>query len=118
MCKLRKVVCLLTVLLSLAVCAVVLSCNDPPGIGIHTPGDGVTVSATTPITAEVTSETEVKGVDIYVDGKLLASLSEQPYQYDWDTTAETDGTHKVYAKARALRRADGVSKTISVTAKN
>ena len=43
--------------------AVLWACA-PPGIGINSPGEGATLAGTTKIDISVTSETEVKGVDI------------------------------------------------------
>ncbi len=93
------------------------ACTGPGG-GIHSPGDGSVVSGTAKIEVSVTSETEVKGVDYYVDGNLLESVSESPYAYDWDTTTTTDGAHSLSAKVRAKDRKDGELKAVALTVKN
>ena len=96
---------------------------DPPIIIIHSPGDGGTMSGTTTIEMSVASETTVAGVDIYVDDWLLATLTitdsiADVYRYDWDTATVEDGTHNLYARARALKRKDGLTPTVTVTVKN
>jgi thermitase len=107
----------LVLLVSAAVLVPLWACS-PPGGGIHSPGDGTVVSGTTEIEVSVTSETEVKGVDYYVDGNLLESVNESPYSYDWDTTATRNGAHSLSAKVRAKDRKDGELEAVSVTIKN
>jgi hypothetical protein len=93
------------------------ACSGPGG-GINRPDEGSVVSGTTKIDVSVTSETEIKGVDYYVDDNLLESVNEAPYSYDWDTTATADGAHSLSAKVRAKDRKDGELKAVSVTIKN
>ena len=113
--RVKTVVILVAVLSGVLVAA--WAC-DPPGVGINSPGDGGTVSGTTTIACTVESETEVQGVDIYLDGKLLATITEEPWEYEWDTTQKPNGSYKLHVKARALDREDGVSDTITVALKN
>jgi hypothetical protein len=108
---------IVAVLLCAAAVVAAWAC-DPPIVIINSPGDGGTVSGTIEIQLSVTSETDVKGVDIYLDENLLDSLTTEPYTYKWDTTKAENGAHKIYVKARATDRKDGVSKTITVTVKN
>jgi len=91
---------------------------DPPGGGINGPPDGGTVAGTVQIQLTVTSETEVKGVDVYLDGRLLDSIAKDPYAYSWDTTKASNGSHEISAKVRAADRPDGQIKPIKVTVKN
>lgn len=111
------VAAVLALLTSVAVLVPLWAC-DPPGGGIHSPSDGSVLSGTTKIEVSVTSETEVKGVDYYVDGNLLESVNESPYGYDWDTTATENGAHSLSAKVRAKDRKDGELEAVSVTVKN
>ncbi len=108
---------LLLAVVCLALAAVVWAC-DPPGGGIGSPPNGATVSGTTSILLTVTSETEVKGVDIYLDGNLLDSLTVEPYEYKWDTAKAENGEHEISAKVRATDRPDGAIAAIKVTVKN
>ena len=118
----------LVALLALSTVVSAWAC-DPPGIWPRTLGEGDTVSGITNVAFSVWSETEVPGVDIYVDGKLLVSLKPQIPQtedgyyegtceYEWDTSSVSDGPHEIYAKARAFEREDGVSETVTFTVSN
>jgi hypothetical protein len=102
----------------IAICCGVGWACDPPSGGINGIGDGTTVSGTVVLEFEVKSETEVKGVDLYVDDKLVTSLDEAPYRYELDTTTLEDGEHTAYVKIRAVDREDGVSEKISFTVNN
>lgn len=105
------------VLVSAALLVSAWACTGPGG-GINSPPDGSVLSGTTKIEVSVTSETEVKGVDYYVDGNLLESVNKAPYSYDWDTTATADGAHELSGKVRAKDRKDGELEAVSVTVKN
>lgn len=128
MYKFGRAILILWILVCLGLLTAVWAC-DPPSGGINSPPDGATVLGTTTIELAATSETEVLGVDIYVDGQLLASLTPKipqtengHYQgtceYEWDTTGLPDGTHEMYAKVRAKGRADGITETITITVGN
>jgi N-acetyl-anhydromuramyl-L-alanine amidase AmpD len=43
----------------------------------------------------------VAGVDFLVDGMVRASVHEQPYTLDWDTTLERNGRHRLQVRAVA-----------------
>jgi hypothetical protein len=103
--------------LTLCAIAVAWACH-PPVVGVNGIGDGDTVSGAVALEITATSESTVVGVDVYVDDALLATLTTSPYKHDLDTTKLTNGSHKLYAKARAYGRPDGVSPTISFTVKN
>ena len=117
MARASRVVAVVAVLVYAAVLVPLWAC-DPPGGGIHSPPDGATVSGTTTIDVSVTSETTVVGVDLYLDGNLLTSVSKAPYSYGWDTTKAKDGSYTLSAKVRAQDRPDGQIKGVSVTVKN
>jgi len=117
----RLVACVV-LLVAVAVLGVVLAvahaCSPPIG-GIHGITENCAVSGTIPLQVEVKKiETTVRGVDLYVDGNLVESMNQAPYQQEVDTTKLRDGDHKVYAKVRALARPDGMSPTISFKVSN
>lgn len=109
------VVILVVALLSI-IGAVVWAC-DPPIIIIHGPKTDATVSGTTPIQVDVKEGIEVTGIDIYLDGKLLAALTSAPYTYKWDTTKTADGPHKLRAVGHLKDGTDSKSKRVRVTVK-
>src|SRR5512146_3259072 len=118
------------ILITLCLCwgALALAC-DPPSGGINTPPSGgttttdsaattSTVSGTLALTFTVTSETEVTGVDLYIDDAVVTTLTTAPYAYDWDTTKYTNGDHVLYIKIHAKDREDGVSDKVTLTVSN
>jgi C1A family cysteine protease len=72
----------------------------PPSITITAPSDGATVSGTTDFTADVSDDTGVDLVEMYIDGEMVAGFTSEPYEYSWDTTGYHGGAHtlKVYAE--------------------
>jgi len=88
------------------------------GGGIHGPGDGSTVSGVTTIAVDAKSDGKIAGVDLYVDGTYLDSVTTSPYAYAWDTTAAKNGAHTLSGKIRAKGLADGQVKAVSVTVEN
>ncbi len=117
MARVAGVVGVVLVLVSLAFLVPLWACS-PPGGGGTGPAEGSTISGTVPVSFTVTSETEVKGVDLYVDGNYQDTDATAPYSFDWDTTQTTDGAHSVSAKVRAKDRPQGEIKAINVTVKN
>jgi len=106
---LKRAVAVVVLVVLAVVCSVPVWACDPPYVGVNSPGDGATVSGVMNIEVNVTSETEVKGVDVYLDKKLVASLPEAPYVLLLDTTKLAKDAHELYVKARAIDREDGIS---------
>ncbi len=62
--------------------------------------NGSTVSGIVNISAQVDGTgSAVQRVEFYIDGSLVATRTTAPYEYSWDTTAETDGSHVVVVTA-------------------
>jgi hypothetical protein len=55
--------------------------------------DGQTVSGVTRIEASVPAEAQ--RVEVSIDGRLRAVVTNPPFAYDWDTTKEQNGPHTV-----------------------
>ncbi len=72
----------------------------PPSITITAPSDDATVSGTADFTADVSDNTGVDLVEMYIDGEMVADFTSEPYEYSWDTTDYHGGEHtlKVYAE--------------------
>jgi len=76
-------------------------------VTITNPKDGDTVSGTVIITTEVSSKgssaaaaaLSVTGVEFYIDEELEKQDAIPPYQYHWDTTLVSNGSHTIKAKA-------------------
>jgi len=73
--------------------------TNPPTLKILQPQNGVTVSRTIDVVASAWDESGVSRVEFYVDGKLVATVSAEPYMYRWNTRSVRDGWHTITAKA-------------------
>jgi hypothetical protein len=74
---------------------------EPPQITITAPDDGAYVAGDTAFTAQVTDNSGVALVEMYIDGELKASFdSGGPYEYTWVTTDYHGGPYllSVYAE--------------------
>jgi subtilisin family serine protease len=71
----------------------------PPTVLINAPAAGATVAGTTTVTATATDNVGVTGVDLLVDGALVASDASAPYAFSWNTTGLADGVHTLDVKA-------------------
>lgn len=88
----------------------------PPTIGITAPQDGAAVSGSVQLTA-TTSTTS--GVQFLIDGEPLGSLiSAAPYNFSWDTTTATNGTHWLAAQTTGPTGRIGTSPVVAVTISN
>jgi len=74
----------------------------PPTVTILYPTEGSQFSAGTIVTisADAQDNIGIDKVEFYIDGDLLATVTQAPYKYDWDTTNYGDGqNHSIYLKA-------------------
>ena len=72
--------------------------NEPPTGQIITPWPGQVVSDTVIIEISATDNEGIESVEISIDGNVLSTVSESPYQYEWDTgTATEDQDHVISA---------------------
>ncbi|MHA1917725.1 MAG: Ig-like domain-containing protein [Candidatus Ranarchaeia archaeon] len=70
--------------------------NANPSFTITTPTDGVTVNETITITINPNDDgSSVSHVEIYIDSSLVSNLTASPYEYIWNTTAVTNGSHEI-----------------------
>ncbi len=73
--------------------------NPSGNIEISSPQKDTQVSYILPIMAEVSGNIEVSKVEFYVDKKLIASDTKEPYNGIWDTTKESNGIHIINVKS-------------------
>lgn len=64
-----------------------------PTVSFSSPTAGATVSGVTTVTADAEDDVRVEKVDLWVDGALRSIDLTAPYQFSWDTSAETPGAH-------------------------
>ena len=73
--------------------------DPPPVVTITNPTEGEEVSGEVNVTATATDNNGVSKVEFYVDSSLRSTDTSLPYEYRWDTTADSDGDHTVKALA-------------------
>ncbi len=90
-----------------------------PTVSITNPTNGQTVSGTTTVAANVTSNLAIGSVQFYLDGKPLGSaVTASPYSVNWDTTTATAGPHTLSAQATDVNGDVGTSSNVNVTVEN
>ncbi len=72
--------------------------GSPPVVTISSPTNGATVSGTANIVVSEPSPPPGSWVNIYIDGKYLASSP--PLTFSWNTTSVADGLHTIAAQIR------------------
>ncbi|MCP5054319.1 MAG: hypothetical protein GY940_44535, partial [bacterium] len=94
-------------------------------VTITNPTEGEEVSGTVSIEATTTSSARTEGdtiqavskVEFYIDDIIIGTDTSEPYEMDWDTTGDSDGSHTV--KAVAYNLADESSQDeVTVTVLN
>jgi hypothetical protein len=91
----------------------------PPTVSVTAPAAGATVSATTMVTAMAADNVGVAGVQFLLDGTNLgAEDTTAPYSIAWDTTAATNGSHNLSARARDAAGNATTSAAVTVTVAN
>jgi len=80
--------------------------SNAPEVVITNPTDGSTVSGTVLIQTQVTERSKktkapsgIAKVEFYIDNNKVGEDTSSPYEYSWDTTQYTSGTHTITAKA-------------------
>jgi concanavalin A-like lectin/glucanase superfamily protein/galactose oxidase-like protein/Big-like domain-containing protein len=91
----------------------------PPTASITSPSDGATVAGVVTVTANVSDDRSVAGVQLVVDG--LPSGAEDlvaPFQFTWDTRSMPNGSHTLSVLARDGAGNQGGSPLITTTVVN
>ena len=74
--------------------------NLPPSVSIAVPMNNSSVSGkTVAISADASDNTGVGQVKFYLDGRILKTAYQSPYQVLWDSTLTTNGSHTLQAEA-------------------
>ncbi|MBU7036338.1 MAG: Ig-like domain-containing protein [Theionarchaea archaeon] len=80
-------------------------------VTITNPANGSTVSGT----VSVTTDTNCDEVKFYIDGTLVKDDTASPFDYTWDTTGYSNGTHTILAEgyvSGTLEDSDSVTVTV------
>ncbi len=71
----------------------------PPSLSIPSPTGSSLVSGTVIFTANASDNVAVTRVNLYIDGVLVASKTTAPFNFTWDTSQYSQGTHQLRAIA-------------------
>jgi hypothetical protein len=70
-----------------------------PVVTIISPANGTTIGSAVTISAAATDNDRVSKMEVYVDGKLVATSSTASVSYRWNSKKATVGTHSITVKA-------------------
>lgn len=88
--------------------------TTPPIVSIVSPTEGSMVSGTLSVSVNVTDDTGVTKVQLYVDGFLTGSSTNAPFAIRWNTRKATAGVHTIQSKAYDAVGNVGVSSTVAL----
>jgi hypothetical protein len=74
--------------------------TTPPTASFIAPSNGSTISGSVTVVVAAADDVGVTAVDLAIDGAAAATMTTAPYQFDWDTSQASDGTHTLVATAR------------------
>jgi len=89
-----------------------------PTAAITTPTSNASISGTVSVAAAANDNVGVSRVDFYLNGTLRASVNTAPYNFSWDTRAETNDANVLSCRAYDAAGNVGISSSISVTVNN
>lgn len=73
--------------------------NNPPVVSIISPTESAVLHGAVDIQVQATDDSGVSKVEVYIDNVLASTLTVAPYNYSWNTTTVSDGTHTIKAIA-------------------
>jgi subtilisin family serine protease len=71
----------------------------PPVAVLTEPADGASVQGTITVRATASDNVAVRRVELYLDGRWIASDATAPYSFVWNTRLARGGSHTLVAKA-------------------
>src|SRR5206468_2491946 len=75
--------------------------TTPPSVSISAPLNNATIAGTVTVSANVSDNVGVVGVQFKLDGANLgAEVMSAPYSFSWNTSATGNGSHSLTAVAR------------------
>jgi len=91
--------------------------TTPPTVNITSPANGSLVSRSITVQVSASDNVGVASVTLSVDGVAIGTLTSAPYNFAWDTTGVSDGTHRLEAVARDTA-GNSSSSSLNVTVGN
>lgn len=93
--------------------------TGPPTIDISAPSDGATVAGIVGLSASVTDDAGVVGVEFLLDGTPIgAEVLNAPFQAQWDTIGTPNGAFTLTARARDAAGHSSTSPPVAVAVAN
>jgi phosphatidylserine/phosphatidylglycerophosphate/cardiolipin synthase-like enzyme len=92
--------------------------TENPTAAISTPASGANVSGIVEVDVAATDNVAVTGVDLLVDGTVIASDGEEPFQFFVDSRLLSNGGHSLKAQAFDAAGNTGLSATVAITVTN
>lgn len=92
--------------------------TQAPTASITAPASGATVSGTAFVTATASDDTGVTRVEFRLDGTLQSTDTTAPYEWSWNTTTASEGSHTLVATAFDAAGNSGASAGLPVTVSN
>lgn len=92
--------------------------TKPLQIRIESPTHGSTVENTVNIHTSIIGDIEISSVDFYVDDVLIETVSEPPYEIDWNTRLHTNGVHSLFCEVKDMADNEVKSPTYQVRVAN
>ena len=74
--------------------------TTPPTVSITAPRSGDVVSGAITVSANASDNGFITSVRFFADGNLIKEELQAPYEFPWDTTAVSNGSHTLTAHAR------------------
>lgn len=92
--------------------------TQDPAVNLTSPETGSTVAGSVTLTSSVSDNDSIDYVEFYYDTTLIGSDSTAPYSYTWDTSAVSNGTYELTARAYDLSGNVASSTAVGVTVTN
>jgi hypothetical protein len=87
-------------------------------VNVTAPANGATVSGTVTVTASASDAVGVARVEFLVDGSAVGSDTAAPYEFAWNSTGVSNGTHTLGARAFDAAGNQATDSDTSVTVSN
>ncbi len=91
---------------------------NPPVVTITDPTDESTVSGTISVKVDANDDEAIVKVELYKDGAIYLTDFTNPYEFEWDTTGDSDGTYVLVAKAYDPSENCGESSPVTIEVSN
>ncbi len=90
----------------------------PPTATITSPNNGSHVAGTVNVTTQASDNVGVVNIELYKDNILVGSSNQSPLTFEWNTAAETEGSHTFVSKAYDAAGNVGTSSSVVVHVDN